>query len=72
VLGTVGTGSLPSPARLGYQPSAGTSLLDNKRGVPVARSLGGQETRKKWVQVKKVIKTVIVKSRVKEKKVLLF
>jgi hypothetical protein len=47
VLGTVGTGSLPSPARLGYQPSAGTSLLDNKRGVSAARPLGGQEIRKK-------------------------
>jgi hypothetical protein len=47
VLGTVRTGILPSPARLGYLPSAGTSLLDYKRGVPVARPHGGQETRKK-------------------------
>jgi hypothetical protein len=41
VLGTVGIGILPVPARLGYLPSAGTSLLDNKRGVPVARPHGG-------------------------------
>jgi hypothetical protein len=45
VLGTVGIGALPIPARLGYLPSAGTSLLDYKRGVPVARPHGGQETR---------------------------
>jgi hypothetical protein len=41
VLGTVGIGILPSPARLGYLPSAGTSLLDNKRGVSAARPHGG-------------------------------
>jgi hypothetical protein len=41
LLGTVGIGILPIPARLGYLPSAGTSLLDNKRGVSVARPHGG-------------------------------
>jgi hypothetical protein len=47
VLGTVGIGALPIPARLGYLPSAGTSRLDYERGVPVARPHGGQEKRKK-------------------------
>jgi hypothetical protein len=41
VLGTVGIGVLPILARLGYLPSAGTSLLDYKRDVPVARPHGG-------------------------------
>jgi hypothetical protein len=43
VLGTVGIGVLPIPARPGYLPSAGTSLLDYKRGVPVAQPHGGQD-----------------------------
>jgi ribosomal protein S8E len=47
VLGTVGIGALPIPAQLGYLPSAGTSLLEYKRDVPVARPHGGQEKRKK-------------------------
>jgi hypothetical protein len=34
---------LPHPARLDYLPSAGPSLLDYKRGVPVARPQGGLE-----------------------------
>jgi hypothetical protein len=34
-------GIVPDPARLGYLPSAGTSLLDNKRGVSAARPHGG-------------------------------
>jgi hypothetical protein len=41
VLGTVGIGVLPILARLGYLPSAGTSLLDYKRDMPVARPHGG-------------------------------
>jgi hypothetical protein len=40
VLGTVGIGALPIPVPLGYLPSAGTSLLDYKRGVTVARPHG--------------------------------
>jgi hypothetical protein len=41
VLGAVGMGFLPILARLGYLPSASTSLLDFKRDVPVARPHGG-------------------------------
>jgi hypothetical protein len=43
VLGTVGSGVSPLPARLDDLPSAGTSLLDYKRGVPIARPHGGQD-----------------------------
>jgi hypothetical protein len=39
--GTVGCGVWAHLARLDFLPSAGTSLLDYKRGVPVARPLGG-------------------------------
>jgi hypothetical protein len=45
--GTVGCGALAHPARLDYLPSAGTSLLDYKRGVLVARPRGGWEARRK-------------------------
>jgi hypothetical protein len=45
--GTVGCGVLPHPARLDDLPSAGTSLLDYERGVPVARPHGGRESWKR-------------------------
>jgi hypothetical protein len=45
--GTVGCGVLPHPAWLDSLNSAGTSLLDYKRGVPVARPHGGRESRKR-------------------------
>jgi hypothetical protein len=41
VFGTVGIGVLPILARLGYLLSAGTSLLDYKRDVPIAHPHGG-------------------------------
>jgi hypothetical protein len=41
VLGTVESRVLSDSARLDLLPSAGTSLLDYKRGVPVARPHGG-------------------------------
>jgi hypothetical protein len=37
-----GGGTRGDLAQLGYLPSAGTSLLDYKRGVPVARPHGGK------------------------------
>jgi hypothetical protein len=39
--GTVEVGAMSTSVRLDVLPSAGTSLLDYKRGVPVARPLGG-------------------------------
>jgi hypothetical protein len=45
--GIVGCGVLPHPARLDSLTSAGTSLLDFKRGVPVAQPHGGRESRKR-------------------------
>jgi hypothetical protein len=41
--GTVGCSAWAHPARLDFLPSAGTSLLDYERGVPVARPHGGRE-----------------------------
>jgi hypothetical protein len=41
--GTVGCGAWAHPVRLDFLPSAGTSLLDYKMGVPVARPHGGRE-----------------------------
>jgi hypothetical protein len=41
--GTVGCGAWALPARTDFLPSAGTSLLDYERGVPVARPHGGRE-----------------------------
>jgi hypothetical protein len=56
VLGTVRTGSMPSPARLGYQPSAGTSLLENKVGGVRSTTPRGSGSNEETGQV---IKTVI-------------
>jgi hypothetical protein len=47
-------------AQLDFLPSAGTSLLDYKRGLPVARPRGGRELRE--------VKTTQVETRREEKR----
>jgi hypothetical protein len=68
---TVRIGALPILARLGYLPSAGTSLLVYERACP-RHDL--TEVRKKGEMggPKRVIKSVIDRSRVKEKNALKF